>query len=247
MFIARRFLRVCRRRLSPTSISLRVLGVLRSSSTSRLAKPPRQFPSRGFEVIGPGQQVEEERLPCYRREDYYPMCIGDVIQDRYQVVAKLGYGTASTVWLARDLHHSTYWALKVHINTVTRSQELLVYQHLRQVKLEEHMGQKHVRTLTDSFTIKGTDGSHLVFVMEPLGMSLRNLQDLQKSRIFPPAVVKRAMDQTLLGLDYLHDAGVIHTGLWPNVFPVANRLMCCRSSFRQSLNRPHRQHYPFQD
>lgn len=64
---------------------------------------PRQFPTSGFEAIDPSDKVEEERLPYYRREDYYPMRIGDVIKERYQVVAKLGYGTTSTVWLSRDL------------------------------------------------------------------------------------------------------------------------------------------------
>jgi hypothetical protein len=34
------------------------------------------------------------------------MRIGEVIQGRYQVVAKLGYGTTSTVWLSRDLRYA---------------------------------------------------------------------------------------------------------------------------------------------
>jgi serine/threonine-protein kinase SRPK3 len=68
--------------------------------------PPREFPSSGFEVIDPSQVVEEERLPFYCRDDYYPMRIGAVIKDRYQVVAKLGYGTSSMVWLCHDLRYA---------------------------------------------------------------------------------------------------------------------------------------------
>ena len=49
--------------------------------------------------------VEEERLPFYNRDHYYPMRIGEVLKDRYQVVAKLGYGASSTVWLCRDLRY----------------------------------------------------------------------------------------------------------------------------------------------
>ena len=64
---------------------------------------PRVFPSDGFAVIDSTERVEEEQLPYYQRKDYYPMRIGDVIREHYQVVAKLGYGTSSTVWLARDL------------------------------------------------------------------------------------------------------------------------------------------------
>lgn len=68
--------------------------------------PPREFPSSGFELIGPSQKLEEEGLPFYNRDDYYPMRIGAVLKDRYQVVAKLGYGTSSTVWLCHDLRYA---------------------------------------------------------------------------------------------------------------------------------------------
>lgn len=70
--------------------------------------PPRAFQSTGFEVIDPSQMVEEERLPFYNRDHYYPMRIGEVLKDRYQVVAKLGYGASSTVWLCRDLRYSKH-------------------------------------------------------------------------------------------------------------------------------------------
>lgn len=72
------------------------------------AQLPRVFPSIGFEKIDPTLSVEEERLPAYRREDYYPMRIGQVIHENYQVVAKLGYGTTSTVWLSRDLRSELF-------------------------------------------------------------------------------------------------------------------------------------------
>ncbi|KAM0740049.1 hypothetical protein ACQRIT_005233 [Beauveria bassiana] len=34
---------------------------------------------------------------------YYPVQIGQVFADRYQVVGKLGFEATSTVWLAHDL------------------------------------------------------------------------------------------------------------------------------------------------
>ena len=50
--------------------------------------------------------IEEERLPGYRAEEFFPVRLGDIYQSRYRVVAKLGFGTASTVWLCRDLRLS---------------------------------------------------------------------------------------------------------------------------------------------
>jgi serine/threonine-protein kinase SRPK3 len=72
---------------------------------SRIGRSPHLFPTSGFEVIEPSLQVEEEKLPTYDRTNYYPMRIGDIVDGHYQVVAKLGYGGTSTVWLARDLKY----------------------------------------------------------------------------------------------------------------------------------------------
>ncbi|RMD40678.1 hypothetical protein DV735_g4420, partial [Chaetothyriales sp. CBS 134920] len=160
------------------------------------------------------QTAEEERLPFYKREDYYPMRIGEVIQGRYQVVAKLGYGTGSTVWLSRDLKEQKYWTLKVHVNTITHNQELEVYRHLSGIKTDDDLpGREYVRQLQDSFKLKGPNGEHDVFIMTPLGMSLRSLQDLQKDNIFQQSLVTTALGQVFLGLNFLHEADVIHTDL----------------------------------
>jgi len=64
------------------------------------------LPSTGFEVSDPSQSVEEEQLPLFNRADYYPMRIGAVIKDHYQVVSELGYGTNPTVWLCHDLRYA---------------------------------------------------------------------------------------------------------------------------------------------
>jgi hypothetical protein len=63
----------------------------------------RSFPSEGFEVIPPEHEIEEETVPDYKADRFYPVKLGEVFNSRYQVVAKLGFGTASTIWLCRDL------------------------------------------------------------------------------------------------------------------------------------------------
>jgi hypothetical protein len=47
--------------------------------------------------------VEEERVPGYRPEFFYPANPGQVLNNRYKILTKIGWGTASTVWLAEDL------------------------------------------------------------------------------------------------------------------------------------------------
>lgn len=47
--------------------------------------------------------IEEEHLPVYARNSFYPVRLGDIFKGRYEVLVKLGYGTTSTIWLAQDL------------------------------------------------------------------------------------------------------------------------------------------------
>lgn len=42
--------------------------------------------------------------PRFKHEWAYPVKIGDVLQNRYEIITKVGYGGCSTVWLARDLN-----------------------------------------------------------------------------------------------------------------------------------------------
>jgi hypothetical protein len=45
----------------------------------------------------------EEGSVAYRPGGFHPVYIGDVFNDRYKVLNKIGYGIYSTVWLVKDL------------------------------------------------------------------------------------------------------------------------------------------------
>lgn len=71
------------------------LPYIASSPTMSYSRPPRILPA---DVL-----IEEERVPGYRPEFYYPADPGQVLNNRYKILTKIGWGTASTVWLAEDL------------------------------------------------------------------------------------------------------------------------------------------------
>lgn len=70
----------------------------------RVPSVPLRFPTSGFEVIPATELLEEEQYEEFKTGNYYPVNIGDIFAfDKYQVVGKLGFGSTSTVWLARNL------------------------------------------------------------------------------------------------------------------------------------------------
>ena len=64
--------------------------------------------------------IEEECTPHYSPKHFYPMRLYGVLNDRYQVSAKLGWGTSSTVWLARDLYQYVGNSLSIWQCTVLK-------------------------------------------------------------------------------------------------------------------------------
>lgn len=55
------------------------------------------------DTISALKQIEEETLPKYNADSFYAARIGEVLNDRYKLCAKLGFGMTATVWLAKDL------------------------------------------------------------------------------------------------------------------------------------------------
>jgi len=84
---------------STSSQSHRSLSTFIVSTISRTSSPDSKAP-----VLSSAKPIEEETLPKYSPQAFYSAKIGEKLNDRYEVVAKLGYGMTATVWLARDLH-----------------------------------------------------------------------------------------------------------------------------------------------
>lgn len=74
----------------------------RHSHTSMAASSP----------IAPDKPLEEETLPDYEPEQFYPVHIGERLGSRYDVIGKLGFGANSTVWFCRDIKYSRHLSLK---------------------------------------------------------------------------------------------------------------------------------------
>ncbi|KAM5441437.1 hypothetical protein MferCBS31731_003508 [Microsporum ferrugineum] len=177
-------------------------------------RTPLKFPASGFELVDAGEKIEEETLPTYIPDKYYPVRLGQIFQNRYQVVGKVGYGVFSTVWLARDFQNSRHVILKTCIASVERSNEIKIYEHISASEFKvDHAGKDFYRKLYDSFKVEGPHGSHACLVQQPLGLSLDQVLDIRPTRTFTLELLKPPLRQILAGLDFLHRIDVIHTDL----------------------------------
>ncbi|KIH93985.1 protein kinase [Sporothrix brasiliensis 5110] len=178
---------------------------------------PRSFANEGYKTVDASTAFEEEALPHYTREAFYPARNGDIIHGRYQLGAKMGYGTSSTVWLAQDLQDGTYWAMKIQVNTMPeeyRTSELDVYRHLTVHGSPNHPGKQHICELRDAFELQGPDGSgtHQVLVLTAAGVTLGEYR-YRPGNVLSPLMARLAVKQVLLAINYLHSADVIYTDL----------------------------------
>lgn len=52
--------------------------------------------------LPPTIPIEEETLPHYKPDEYFPVHVGDVFNAQYRVAGKPGYDAYSTSWLFHD-------------------------------------------------------------------------------------------------------------------------------------------------
>ena len=214
-------------------IRVAVNSTVRHLATSRIQELPAEV------------KIEEELVPGYRPDDFYPVKLGEVFDSRYKVIAKLGCGASSTAWLCRDLRYIAPFSsltvaclpfscsanryLTLKICTVDRQSavasqadnEAAVSRYINDVGVE-HPGIRYMRLMIDEFSVKGPCGNHRCLLFDPLGMTLTDLRNLTPEKALEKGHLQQSLQLILLALDLLHQAGVVHTGMYLLVFSHAS-------------------------
>lgn len=180
---------------------------------------------------------EDEGIEDYVKGGYHPVFRGEVLNGRYVILQKLGWGHFSTVWLSRDIKFNTYVAIKIQksesryleaaFDEVEILQKAVKQAHnpewladLRQIYRDENRKFEsddcHVVQLLNAFIYQGPYGRHFCMVFEILGVNLLEIIKRYDYKGIPLPLCKEIGKQVLIGLHYLHKyCGIIHTDLKP--------------------------------
>ena len=162
---------------------------------------------------------EGENLERYCVGGFHPVHIGDRFHDRYQIFHKLGFGSFSTVWLAKDLKLARYVSLKiVAADQTPDSSEIRILRHLelkRKPSLCHRMvptGNEFVLQVLDQFQIHGPNGTHLCIVGELLGPNIIQVMEYLDTGRLPLDVARKVASQVAWEVAFLHACGIAHGG-----------------------------------
>lgn len=72
-----------------------------------LRSKPAQLPRAGA-PLPQDKLIDEEVCPAYNSKHFYPAKPGEILGNRYQILVKIGWGSRSTVWLARDVRRYSH-------------------------------------------------------------------------------------------------------------------------------------------
>ncbi|KAI1368896.1 kinase-like domain-containing protein [Xylaria arbuscula] len=141
---------------------------------------------------------------------YHPIVIGHRLGDRYRVVHKLGFGFYSTTWLARDIQHSKYVAVKVG-TADSGGKEVEVLTRLTDPAAgNRDPGKSMILPVLNHFTVSGVNGTHPCLVTVPTRCSLFHAREASRSSLFPLDVARSLAAQLVTAVAYIHDQGYVH-------------------------------------
>lgn len=199
----------------PPTPLLSLLDINRHSSFLEMADA--ESPSVDSADFGDFVRNEDEALdlkavvePLYEytiehtQRVFYPICLGEVLNERYLIEHKLGFGGGSTVWMAHDLQDNRDVALKVLALGEWGDHKLCMQNEITQNVQDT----SHLVTYITTFLLPGDNCHHRVFVFPLVGPCL----DPPMLSKIPMTARISAAHQLLEAVESLHKAGIVHRG-----------------------------------
>lgn len=148
-------------------------------------------------------------------EGYYKAKLGELIEDRYEVVEELvGKGVFSHVLKAKDKRKNSLVAIKVmRANDMMKKAAEKEIQILQRCNRADKKNQRHVIQMLRYFEYRG----HLCLVFECMWDNLRvALKKYTQNKGMSLQAVKAYTKQLLIGLRHIHKCGIMHCDIKPD-------------------------------
>lgn len=158
-------------------------------------------------------ELDVEDFENYVPGGYYPVSIDDTFQGgRYRIEHKLGYGSYSTIWLARDTALNQYVSIKILLASESSKSSESDILHMLQSSDLYHPGQRFTPQLLDTFDIDGPNGHHFCLVQDVAGLNLAASKEISTNLMFPLETARSIAAQLIRGVACLHSLGICHGG-----------------------------------
>lgn len=170
-------------------------------------------PVRRYERLRTYEEIEN--LEDYEPGGYHPIDLFDVLDGRFEVVYKLGFGGIAMVWLCYETDAKRWRAIK--INAASHSSddcaELKILKAMKEKSITpEQLFAMHVVVPWEVFWIDGPNGRHLCSVMPVLGPSLSKWRD---DLGIDYDTIDKMSYQFTEGLAFLHKMDIAHGDFRP--------------------------------
>ncbi|CAG0880366.1 unnamed protein product [Darwinula stevensoni] len=172
--------------------------------------PPLNIPP----PLIPSVPMDSSRAPSIEDDDdgHLIYRIGDVLQERYKVLATLGEGTFGKVVRVKDLHTDRVVAIKI-IKNVEKYREAakLEINVLETLTKKDPEGNHLCVKMLGWFDYHG----HMCLVFEILGLSVFDFLKDNQYQPYPMEQVRHISYQLCYAVKFLHDNKLTHTDLKP--------------------------------
>ncbi|TFY66285.1 hypothetical protein EVG20_g4810 [Dentipellis fragilis] len=195
---------------------------IHSSRWPTLLRPSSSSAFAGRRFV-PSQLDGVEDAEDYQLGGLHPITIGDTFSEgRYRVVHKLGFGSSSTVWLARDQQHSPWPGRLVTLKAMRADSSSVAPEEVPEIAVPKLLQLDSIpasdfQTVDDNFLVQGPNGLHRFLVFPLAGPSILAMSDspgrVSGSRRLRGDLARSVAKQTATMLCRMHRAGLVHGDL----------------------------------
>lgn len=169
----------------------------------------------------------DDAEPFYRYSPggYHPVAIGDRLGGHDRLLHKLGYGSYSTVWLARDETIQRLVAVKVCTADASPRESAILSLLRNPSGVDDHgdggaLRRGMIPALLDTFGIDGPHGTHTCLVTDVAPCSVNEAKRRGSYAPLMLPVARAIAAQLILAVAYLHGKGFVHGGKCLYLFAV---------------------------